>query len=602
VTAIPQKMTASVAADLNRDDSRWAQIYQRVSLSQIPAHFQTFTNMPFLARYLETVQACCSPGSRALETGVGFGYGAIWLSLRGALATGIDYSQEIVDRANRINQCLNGSAYFYYGDMFRLKEYAHGTYDVIFHQGVLEHFSDEEIRAILAQQLEIGRQVVFSVPSVYYPYEKEFGNERNLSLEAWEKILTDYPVERLTYYGDPKLGGKEHIMGVLRGHPDAPPDSRRFHFIWNSPLLDPSGYADEARHFVLALEDTGHYITSQPIYWSHRPLILPYKEEMRFQNMIRRRPLAGSVFVSHIFAPQFTRREDACVNIGRTMFETDRLPEGWAEACNRMDMVWVPDAFNRQTFLRSGVREEKVRIVPGAIDLAPFDPQGTSLHIEGARGFRFLSVFDWSLRKGWDILLKSYIEEFSPEEDVSLIIKTHSSLGYSTQQIMQLASDFITHVLKRDPEQIPDIVFHDANIPGHQMPDLYRSAHCFVLPTRGEGWGRPYMEAMAAGLPTIGTNWSGNTAFMKPDNSYLIDCEEVPVPEAGWKEIPIYRGHRWAEPSCDHLRYLMRKVFSQREQAVQTGLRARSYLAKEFSYERVSQTIQSEVEYLLDNR
>jgi hypothetical protein len=46
----------------------------------------------------------------------------------------------------------------------------------------------------------------------------------------------------------------------------------------------------------------------------------------------------------------------------------------------------------------------------------------------------------------------------------------------------------------------------------------------------------------------------------------------------------------------------MRKVFSQREQAVQTGLRARSYLAKEFSYERVSQTIQSEVEYLLDNR
>ena len=28
---------------------------------------------------------------------------------------------------------------------------------------------------------------------------------------------------------------------------------------------------------------------------------------------------------------------------------------------------------------------------------------------------------------------------------------------------------------------------------------------------RGEGWGRPHVEAMACGLPVIATNWSGNT-------------------------------------------------------------------------------------------
>jgi glycosyltransferase involved in cell wall biosynthesis len=599
VSTISQNFPATEGAKLNQDDSRWAEIYRRVNLSQIPGHFQTFTNMPFLARYLETVRSCCSPGASVLETGVGFGYGAIWLSFRGALATGIDYSQEIVDRANRINQCLNGSAFFYFGDMFRLKEYVRSEYDVIFHQGVLEHFSDDEIRDILSQQIEIGRQVVFSVPSVYYPFEKEFGNERNLSLEEWEAILKDFSIEKLSYYGDPNLSGREHIMGIIRGRTDARKATRSFHFIWNSPLLDPSGYADEARHFVLALEDTGHYITSQPIQWSNRPLILPSKEEMRFQNMIRRAALSESVFVSHIFAPSFIRRSDACLNIGRSMFETDRLPDGWSDACNQMDMVWVPDEFNRQTFLRSGVKDNKLRIVPGAIDVTPFDPEGTSLLMEGARGFRFLSVFDWSLRKGWDILLKSYVLEFSPEDDVTLIIKTHSSLGYSTKQIVELAADYIARILQRDPNHIPDIVFHDANIPGHQMPDLYRSANCFVLPTRGEGWGRPFMEAMATGLPTIGTNWSGNTAFMKSDNSYLIDCEEVPVPEAGWRELPIYRGHRWAEPSCEHLRYLMRTVYSRQEEAAQTGLRARSYLASEFNYSRISEIIQREVEYAL---
>jgi glycosyltransferase involved in cell wall biosynthesis len=43
---------------------------------------------------------------------------------------------------------------------------------------------------------------------------------------------------------------------------------------------------------------------------------------------------------------------------------------------------------------------------------------------------------------------------------------------------------------------------------------LYRSVDAFVLPSRGEGWGRPYMEAMSMGLPVIATNWSGPTEFV----------------------------------------------------------------------------------------
>jgi glycosyltransferase involved in cell wall biosynthesis len=41
------------------------------------------------------------------------------------------------------------------------------------------------------------------------------------------------------------------------------------------------------------------------------------------------------------------------------------------------------------------------------------------------------------------------------------------------------------------------------------MPLLYGGADAFVLPTRGEGWGLPILEAMAAGVPAIATNWSG---------------------------------------------------------------------------------------------
>jgi glycosyltransferase involved in cell wall biosynthesis len=50
----------------------------------------------------------------------------------------------------------------------------------------------------------------------------------------------------------------------------------------------------------------------------------------------------------------------------------------------------------------------------------------------------------------------------------------------------------------------------------HALARLYRAADAFVLPTRGEGWGRPLLEAMVMGVPVIATNWSGHTEFMRP--------------------------------------------------------------------------------------
>jgi glycosyltransferase involved in cell wall biosynthesis len=45
-----------------------------------------------------------------------------------------------------------------------------------------------------------------------------------------------------------------------------------------------------------------------------------------------------------------------------------------------------------------------------------------------------------------------------------------------------------------------------------------RSDGCFTCACRG----LPLHEAMAMGLPTISTDWGGNTQFMLPRNSYLI--------------------------------------------------------------------------------
>lgn len=78
------------------------------------------------------------------------------------------------------------------------------------------------------------------------------------------------------------------------------------------------------------------------------------------------------------------------------------------------------------------------------------------------------------------------------------------------------------------------LIVKSGHVEQRDMASLYRSADAFVLPSRGEGWGRPHVEAMAMGLPVIATNWSGSTEFLRPDASY-------PLPIDGLEEITSVR-------------------------------------------------------------
>jgi hypothetical protein len=66
-----------------------------------------------------------------------------------------------------------------------------------------------------------------------------------------------------------------------------------------------------------------------------------------------------------------------------------------------------------------------------------------------------------------------------------------------------------------------------------QLVALIRSCHAFVLPTRGEGWGLPILEAMACELPCIITDYSGSrnspTRTM-PNSSASSACLKWRIP------------------------------------------------------------------------
>jgi len=137
--------------------------------------------------------------------------------------------------------------------------------------------------------------------------------------------------------------------------------------------------------------------------------------------------------------------------------------------------------------------------------------------------------------------------------------------------------------LGRDVSQI---VALSSVLPSELMPALYRRANCFVLPTRGEGWNMPAIEAMATGLPVISTAWSGQMEFLQPAGAYLIEVEKLePVPVQGIANDLVYGGALWARPSASHLRRLMRYVFENREEAAKAGISSREFVQRNYSWE-----------------
>ncbi|QSO46637.1 glycosyltransferase [Alicyclobacillus mengziensis] len=384
---------------------------------------------------------------------------------------------------------------------------------------------------------------------------------------------------------------KETYEKVLAGT-----SHHRYGLIWRSPVFNGSGYAEESKSFLMALQQHPVEIHLVPIDGVPNTELTPSSERTLLTNMLT--PLSQQPIIHLQSCPAYQfELPRAPISIGRTMYETDSVPETWVERMNEQTEIWVPSHFNRDTFIQAGVDANRIYVMPGALDLAKYSPETVEPYaLDTKKSFRFLSVFDWSLRKGWDVLLRSYFSEFRADEDVCLVLKVVSLLDPNARPREEIQN--LTQ--KMGIPHVPEVLILDNALTEEEMIQLYKAADAFVLPSRGEGWGRPYMEAMAMQLPTIGTRWSGQTEFMSDENSYLIDIDDVvPVSEKMPYYEALFKGHNWAEPSESHLKSLMRYVFEQRNSARQVGVKARESLMLSFSRDKIGSLLFNRLEELV---
>ena len=363
-------------------------------------------------------------------------------------------------------------------------------------------------------------------------------------------------------------------------------DRYRYELGWHSIFNFPSGYAISSRQLACALDRFGVNLSYKYVYGPGTPFppAEPDSTDVEYMvNVIRGRKLdASRIQVVYgqgdVFQSNFGRYK-----IGFTMLETDRIPGEWVRQANQMDEVWVPSNFNAQTFQASGV-SRPIHVIPLGVDPNYFNPKIARYPLSGV--YTFLSVFEWGERKMPEILLKAFSDEFRTDEQVVLICKTVNG-----DPRVKVHGQIAALNLGRMEERIH--LSLNQFIPTAQLGALYCSADCFILPTRGEGWGMPVIEAMACGLPVIATDWSAHCDFMNAENAYPLEVDRL-VPAIA--KCPYYEGFSWAEPSYSHLRRLMRHVFENRAEAREKGQKASNDVLSHWTWDCAAKKIVARIE------
>ena len=104
------------------------------------------------------------------------------------------------------------------------------------------------------------------------------------------------------------------------------------------------------------------------------------------------------------------------------------------------------------------------------------------------------------------ILMSYHHASYKGISDGLVAIEYVKKAGFRIQTVM-----FGVHPLKND---LPHEIEYHQSVAEAELPALYRSCDIFLWPTHREGFGLPPMEAMACGLPVVGTDAGAMTDYV----------------------------------------------------------------------------------------
>lgn len=162
----------------------------------------------------------CAPPARLLDVGSGPGWSDFYLGALGYRVTGIDNESSLVELATQRAERLNVPAKFEIADAFDLAKY-HGQFDLVFSNGVLEHFDRDVTVKLLEEQAKCAPKVLIQIPTKHTAQSDGITDERIYTINELAKIVEDAGMRVEARFGYGELASTPANLFLRRALPRA---------------------------------------------------------------------------------------------------------------------------------------------------------------------------------------------------------------------------------------------------------------------------------------------------------------------------------------------------------------------------------------------
>jgi len=342
-----------------------------------------------------------------------------------------------------------------------------------------------------------------------------------------------------------------------------------------APCATRSGYGDMSRDIIRHIIEYDKFdVKVHSVNWGDTPMNAldenNPKDKMILDRIItetiNRQP---DLFVSITIPTEFEPLGK--FNIGITAgIETTIASAPWVQACNKMDAVFTISEHSKTVFELSkygfknpnGIQEvlevvKPVEVLHNCIDTkifgkkAPTDKKLIEVLDTIPEQFCYLFVGHWLRgdfgedRKNVAFLIKMFLETFKQVDNKplpALILKT-SSAAFSIldrEEILNKINQIKASVKLEHNQKLPNIYLLHGELSELEMNTLYNHSKvkAHVSFTKGEGFGRPLLEASVSGKPVIASGWSGHMDFLDKQGAVLVGGELKNVhPSSAWENV-----------------------------------------------------------------
>ncbi|HBQ94281.1 MAG: glycosyltransferase [Firmicutes bacterium] len=552
-----------------------------------------------IERITEVLGQYFSACNTVLDVGCGRGIMMSYLVQQGKDVWGIDHDTLLIDKLkNQGFNALKGSI------PHDLNQIPQKQFDGIFVGHIIEHLLGSDANTLIswaASRLAPNGILLIQTPNFQNPVVHE--------MVFWQDVthIRPYPLplleEMVKFHGLLPIKGASRILTEFGGldavlvayKPEKPTmvyrnvTANEKRVLWSGVFQTFTGIGLEAREMAKAVSGSNIRLALADLSPTAEPLPRQDQDWVE-QYRVPGKALGGKsydVSVTHLpmgsvlYSPL---RLWGKYRISRTMFEARPLPKSAVVALGKFDEIWVPSSFVRDLFVESNIPSDKILTIPAGV-------QPVSKSVKIRRAIRtFLSIFHWETRKDPETLLRAFHRAFpNNSTEAHLIIKV-SGID------LAIFEKFMFWCCPSWTNWAQQVTFINRSLTEIELEAVYDTADVFVLASHGEGFGLPYLEAMARGLVVIAPEAGGQRDFCNAANSRLVTCHEASVSTDC--DMPIFYGRQWFQVDEDDLVNALSTIVKDVEYANQIAQEGYN-TAKNWTWDRSREIVLSRLANIL---